>query len=150
MFIRFWNSSGTPPKVKLCMERWTEMVDNGNSVDVAYFDYAKAFDKVSHRLLLLKLSRYGIDGNLLAWLRDYLDGRKQRVVVGNSKSSWLEVISGPTQGTVLGFLLFINDLPEKCSPEDGSMIMLLADDTKTFQEISKEAGRHVEDQRCPN
>ena len=137
--------------ILLCMERWTDMVDSGNSVDVAYFDYAKAFDKVSHRLLLLKLSRYGIDGKLLAWLRDYLDGRKQRVVVGNSKSSWLEVLSGTTQGTVLGFLmflLFINDLPEMCSPEDIKLIMLLADDTKTFQEISKEAGRHAEDQQC--
>ena len=57
--------------ILVCLERWTEMVDDGNSVDVAYFDYAKAFDKVSHRLLLLKLSRYGIDGKLLAWLNNY-------------------------------------------------------------------------------
>ena len=41
--------------ILLCLERWTEINDNGNSVDVAYFDYAKAFDKVSHRLLLIKL-----------------------------------------------------------------------------------------------
>ena len=63
---------------------------------------------------------------------------KQRVVVGSAKSSWLEVVSGTTQGTVLGFLLFlvfINDLPRKCSSEDESLIMLLADDTKTYQEI---------------
>ena len=48
------------------------MIDAGNSVDVAYFDYAKAFDKVSHRLLLTKLKAYGIDGKLLNWLEDYL------------------------------------------------------------------------------
>ena len=59
--------------ILLCLEKWTEIVDGGNSVDVAYFDYAKAFDKVSHRLLLLKLQSYGIDGKLLNWLKDYLD-----------------------------------------------------------------------------
>ena len=44
--------------ILLCLEKWTEIVDAGNSVDVAYFDYAKAFDKVSHRLLLVKLKAY--------------------------------------------------------------------------------------------
>ena len=99
---------------------------------MAYFDYSKVIDKVSHRLLMIKLKAYGIDGKLLTWLEAYLHDRKQRVVVGNAKSSWLEVVSGTTQGTVLGFLLFlifINDLPQKCSHEDESLIMLLADDT---------------------
>ena len=63
---------------------------------MAYFDYSKAIDKVSHRLLMIKLKAYGIDGKL------HLNDRKQRVVVGNAKSSWLEVVSGTTQGTVLG------------------------------------------------
>ena len=63
--------------VLLCMERWTDIVDGGNSVDVAYFDYAKAFDKVSHRLLLYKLRGYGIDGKLLDWLKDWLECRRQ-------------------------------------------------------------------------
>ena len=83
------------------------MVDGGNCVDVAYFDYAKAFDKVSHRLLLLKLKGYGIDGKLLDWLKNWLENRRQRVMVGNAMSEWLEVVSGTTQGTVLGFLLFL-------------------------------------------
>ena len=93
---------------------------------------------------------YGIDGRLLNWLSDYLDNRKQRVTVGNAKSPWLEVASGTTQGTVLGFILFllyINDLPSMCSPEDESLIMLLADDTKSFQEISKQASQQAENQR---
>ena len=54
--------------ILLCLERWTEIIDSGGSVDVAYFDYAKAFDKVSHRLLLIKLKAYGIDGKLFVWL----------------------------------------------------------------------------------
>ena len=131
------------------MEKWTEIIDSGKSVDVAYFDYAKAFDKVSHRLLLIKLQAYGIDGKLLAWLAAWLDNRKQRVVVGNAKSAWLSVISGTTQGTVLGFLLFllfINDLPGECAPENEALIMLLADDTKTFQEISENVNEHARDQ----
>ena len=134
--------------ILLCLERWTEMVDQNMGVDVAYFDYAKAFDKVSHRLLILKLKAYGIDGKLLLWLEDYLRNRHQRVIVGNAASSWLEVLSGTTQGTVLGFLLFlifINDLPAKCTPDDESLIMLLADDTKTFQAIGADC--QAEDQR---
>ena len=98
----------------------------------------------------VKLRGYGIDGKLLAWLSDYLDSRQQRVVVGNSRSPWLEVVSGTTQGTVLVFLLFllfINDLPGKCSPEDEALIMLLADDTNSFQKINKEVDQQGEDQQ---
>ena len=130
----------------VCLEKWTEIVDNGNSVDVAYFDYAKAFDKVSHRLLLVKLKTYGTDGKLLNWLKNYLESRKQRVVVGNAKSEWLEVVSGTTQGTVLSFLLFLifnNDLPKQCSPADESLILLLADDTKSYQEIMRDQSQHA-------
>ena len=135
--------------ILLCLEKWTELIDSGKSVDVTYFDYAKAFDKVSHRLLLIKLQAYGIDGKLLAWLAAWLANRRQRVVVGNAKSPWLSVISGTTQGTVLGFLLFlifINDLPSVCAPEDESLIMLLADDTKAFQEISAVASQRAHNQ----
>ena len=88
---------------------------------------------------------------MLAWLTSYLENRKQRVVVGDAKSTWLEVVSGTTQGTVLGFLLFlifINDLPKKCSPEDESQVMILADDTKTYQEIHKYEDQQVIDQKA--
>lgn len=134
----------------LCLERWTEFLDDGKSVDVAYFDYAKAFDKVSHRLLVVKLKAYGIGGKVLAWIKAWLTNRRQRVVVGNAKSPWLEVMSGTTQGTVLGFLLFllfINDLPSECSHNDESLIMLLADDTKTYQRIDTEEEQQVENKK---
>ena len=119
-------------------------------MDVAYFDYAKAFDKVSHRLLLIKLRAYGIDGKLLTWLAAWLSNRKQRVVVGNAKSAWQSVISGTTLGTVLGFLLFlifINDLPENCAPGKEFLISLLADDTKAFQAIGEDLDHQGRDQK---
>ena len=133
--------------IMLCLERWTRILDEGKSVDVAYFDYSKAFDKVSHRLLKTKLQAYGIEGKLYAWIEAWLSDRKQRVVVGGAKSPWLDVVSGTTQGTVLGFLLFlifINDLPEKCNGGDESSIMLLADDTKTYQEIGNGSGQQAQ------
>ena len=60
-------------KQLLCLERWTASLDSGKSIDVAYFDYS--FDKVSHRLLLIKLKGYGINGRLLKWLEAYLKDR---------------------------------------------------------------------------
>jgi hypothetical protein len=82
--------------------------------DVLYLDFAKAFDKVSHELLLYKLhSMYGIGGNLLRWFKSYLSDRYQRVLIDGSHSDWLPVTSGEPQGSILGqllFLLYINDL----------------------------------------
>ena len=136
--------------IMLCLEKWTQILDEGRSVDVAYFDYAKAFDKVSHRLLKIKLKAHGIGGKLLAWIEAWLANRKQRVVVGDAKSEWRDVESGTTQGTVLGFLLFlifINDLPKECSQDAEYLIMLLADDTKTYQEIESDNCKQDECQK---
>jgi hypothetical protein len=72
-------------------------LDNKCQVDTLYLNFAKAFDKVNHELLLLKLKRFGISGNLLSWLRDYLSGRYQRVTVLGETSNPLPVISGVPQ-----------------------------------------------------
>ena len=64
-------------------------------VDVAYFDFAKAFDTVSHDLILNKLkNQYNIDGNLLKFFVNYLQGRKQRVILNNCSSDSTDVLSG--------------------------------------------------------
>ena len=67
--------------------------------DIIYFDFAKAFDTVSHDKLLYKLkSRFNIDGRLLKFLQDYLKNRRQNVVLNNIKSQTLEVHSCVPQG----------------------------------------------------
>ena len=105
--------------------------------DVIYFDFSKAFDTVSHDILLDKLKNvYKIDGLLLNFLRCYLTGRKQRVVIGNCESSLHNVESGVPQGSILGpllFVLFIIDLPSGLSPKTNAA--MYADDTKIWRQI---------------
>ena len=57
------------------------MLDKAKPVDVVYLDFAKAFDSVPHEGLLQKLFAYGISGNLLSWIRAFLTGRTQRVLL---------------------------------------------------------------------
>ncbi|RMC14886.1 hypothetical protein DUI87_07063 [Hirundo rustica rustica] len=66
----------------------TCLVDAGKAVDVVYLDFSKAFDTVSHSILLDKLAARGLDRSALRWVRNWLDGQAQRVVVNSAASSW--------------------------------------------------------------
>ena len=115
------------------LEEWTSLLDGGNSIDVIYFDFAKAFDSVPHQRLLFTLNSYGISGKVLQWIANFLRDRKQRVVLNGYKSSWTNVLSGVPQGSVLGpllFLIYINDLPD-CI--ESSSVRIFADDLKLYQ-----------------
>ena len=109
-----------------------ETLDNRVQTDSIYLDFAKAFDRVDHRLLVKKLRRYGVSGSLLQWFESYLSDRYQRVTVLGATSEPVRVLSGVPQGSILGpllFLIYVNDLPTVTT---SSPTALFADDTSVF------------------
>ena len=90
-----------------------ESLTNNLDFDSIYLDFAKAFDKVDHEILMKKLQLYGIHPKMINWIRSFLTNRMQGVVVNGQISFLAMIISGVPQGTVLGpiiFLIFINDI----------------------------------------
>ena len=68
-------------------DKVTRLVDEGQSVDMVYLDFSKAFDVVLHNILVVKLSAHGLDGCTLRWVKHWLDGWAQRVMVNGVESS---------------------------------------------------------------
>ena len=118
-----------------------DILASGAPVDVLYLDFCKAFDTVPHFRLLAKLESYGIRGRTLEIIRDFLEGRTMRVVVGGKTSEPQYVTSGVPQGSVLGpllFVLFVNDLPDNLH----NYVSLFADDLKIIGNANSEGEFH--------
>ena len=117
-------------------------LENHKITAVLFLDLQKAFDTVSHQILLEKLFHYGIRGPVHSLLTSYLSNRQQYTSINGVKSDLEYIHWGVPQGSVLGpllFLLYINDLPRSCTM-DG---WLFADDTAlanacdNFDELNK-------------
>ena len=88
------------------IEKWKRILDNGGICGALLTDLSKAFDCLTHDLLIAKLEAYGVNSRSLKILSSYLSNRKQRVHIGNVYSSWHDIITGVPQGSILGPLLF--------------------------------------------
>ena len=111
------------------------ILEDGSNADVVYLDFAKAFDKVDHKIVLCKLKKLGIHGKIYQWIESFLTNRYQSVIVNGATSEPQEVISGVPQGSVLGpiiFLILIGDIDDDILE---STVKSFADDTRVTKGV---------------
>jgi hypothetical protein len=112
-----------------------DCLEEGLNVDVVYLDFAKAFDKVDHGVLLHKLRTMGVGDKVGIWLHSFLSDRTQSVLVNGFLSEQCKVISSVPQGTVLGPILFLAHIADIDSGLS-SRVSSFADDTRISRQIS--------------
>ena len=127
----------TVTQLILAIHDMAKTIQDNKWIHAVVLDFSKAFDKVPHKRLIIKLQYYGIRGSLLCWFESFLTNHSQTVVCEGKHSYPTQVTSGVPQGTVLGpllFLLYVNDLPDNLK----SQISLFADDALLYGVMSNE------------
>ena len=127
----FRSGRSTVDQLLLVYNEVSKVVDEGGVADVILFDFSKAFDVVSHAILLEKLKRLGLHSSLLQWFESFLTGRQMRVCVRGETSNPRDVKSGVPQGSILGpllFLVYINNIASYLT----SSYVIFADDLKLY------------------
>ena len=119
------------------IDKITKWIDEGKCVDVVYFDFSKAFDKVCHERLMVKLEAAGVCGKVQGWIREWLTERRQCVKVDGAMSAWKPVESSTPQGTVLGGTLF-NVYVDDVDDDVVGFVRKFADDTKEASVVENE------------
>ena len=108
-------------------------IDNNKMVAAAFLDLSKAFDSISHEILLEKLENLGFDQIAISLIGSYLSNRTQKVVIQNTSSDWIDLYQGVPQGTILGPLLFnlyVNSM--QSAIQEPCELVQYADDTFLF------------------
>ena len=115
-----------------------ECLDRNQPVDVIYLDFRKAFDKISHELLLRKLFQLKFAPSIVNWISSFLTDRTQSVIINGLASQPVSVPSGVPQGSLIGPLLFVLYLNDLFNVRIKSKLIAYADDTKLFGAVSKD------------
>ena len=119
--------------VRNLLKNWQKCLDKHGVVGTVLMDLSKAYDCLPYDLLLAKLSAYDFDESAITLIANYISNRYQRVKIGSAFSSYLKILRGAPQGSILGpilFNLFINDLvffiqgTEDCNFADDTTIYI--------------------------